>query len=330
MTDRSQTELAKLRGAALPDGLWERAQAGPRMAALPPRDPGHRGAGIAALIVVALAVAALWPLLARRDGIPPLGTETVAVPASGEVAPVFAPDGRPVFVVRDEDGTVRVVDGFSSHHPFGFDDLVGWCPATREFVEWAHGVHFDARGRWLEGPAPYGLVTYAFTVVTEDGAGAPVTIAIGDPLAPDPARSAARTEGNYTYCTDAAGAEVPLVGHTVDQSQVYASPADALAAAPDGYVAVRGTLLAPTDPPLGFNEEPWLRLCGEIAGGECVDGAVVINLDVVRFILEVLVESPGSAYEEPQVWFTRVDDGVLLGLAGMGPDGDAWTGPNAA
>jgi hypothetical protein len=289
------------------------------MAALPPRDPGRRGAGIAGIVLVVLALILLWPLVAGPDAVAPLGgAETVDVPPRGRVAPVFAPDGRPVFVLHDAGGEVRVIDAISSHHPWGFDDLVGWCAPTEEFVEWAHGVHFDAEGNRLVGPAPYGLAPFAYDVVSRDAAGDPATITIDEAMTPPPGGRS--EEGDYAYCPDGHGGTVPLVAHAFGSRSIYETPADAVSAEPEGYVAVRGTLLVRSVGTGAGDDEPWAQLCAEIVDGQCVDGAIVINIDAPGLLVNVLEPAPGTAYEEKQVYLTRVRDGVLLGLGIVPPD----------
>jgi hypothetical protein len=321
MSDRADTGFSKLRGATLPEGLWERSQAGPRLAALPPREPARRFAGIVALAVVVTIIALLWPLVRRdRSGTPLQGPETVTVPPRGDASPVFAPDGRPVFVVHHDDGTVSVLDAFSSHHPWGFDDLVAWCPRGGTFFEWAHGVHFDEFGAYLLGPAPTGLVPFDFEVVSEDDTGDPATIRIGGPLAPDPRGSPHEAEGNYEPCIEAVGAPGPLVGHTFGPDQIYDAPDAAVAASPEGYVAVRGTLLIETPSTGATLDQPWAQLCASVEDGVCVDGVPVLNIDALGLLTNVLMPAPGSAYEKREVWLTRVQGDALLGLGIVPPD----------
>jgi hypothetical protein len=326
MSERWQGELTKLRRAELPEGLWSRAQEGSRMAGLPPRDPAPRWVGVAAVLVIALVVGLVWSRIGPAgDGAPLSGPDVVDVPARGQVAPVFTLDGRPVFVVHHEDGTVGVVDGFSSHHPWGFDDLNVWCPSTRRFVEGAHLAQFDESGTWVDGgPAPFGLVTYDVEVVTRDAGGNPETIKIGAANEPDAARSASETDpATYPpFCPGLDEGSTQLIGHTFEDEDVFDTPADAVRAMPAGYVAARGTLMVnlPDGDPTAEPSEPWARLCASIENGECVDGAPVVNLDIIGLELNVLRPNPGSAYEEPQIWITRVRSGVLTGLAGVYPE----------
>ena len=95
---------------------------------------------------------------------------------------MFLDDGRPVFVVHHQDGTVSVVDAFSTHRAWGVEELNVWCPTTREFVEVAHEAHFDEYGTLTpdSGPAGKGgVATFAFSVVTSEPSGDPASIQIG-------------------------------------------------------------------------------------------------------------------------------------------------------
>lgn len=50
-------------------------------------------------------------------------------------------------------------------------------------------MQFDEHGTWLVGPAPPGLSTFDFEILTRDGLGDPATVRIGDIRDPDPAGS---------------------------------------------------------------------------------------------------------------------------------------------
>jgi hypothetical protein len=303
MTERWQRELTKLRDAELPEGLWERVSEGPRLDPLAPARRSRLAAAAVAVVVFALAAAfafrAFGPFRADRT-IP--GWNVLTVPARGETAPVFLSDGHPIFVVHHEDGTVTVVDAFSTHRAFGFEEIVVWCPTTRQLVEWAHEAHWDEYGRWHSaGPAPSGLPTYAFDVTARDPNGDPATIRVGEAQEPDPGRSAAVTDPSRPpFCPP----DDSYTTHTIDPSDIYESPEAAVAAAPTGWIAVRGTLHVD-------DRDAFTQLCAGVADGACVDGVPVRGLDTVRFLLEIIRKHPGTGYEEPQTWLVRVSDGVI-------------------
>jgi hypothetical protein len=303
MAERWQRELTKLRGGEPPEGLWGRVAEGPRMDPLRERPRSRVAAAGVAVVVFALAAAfafrALDPVRTDRTlG----GSDVVAVPPRGEAKPAFLSDGHPIFLVHHEDGSVTVVDALSTHRPFGFEEIVVWCPTTRHLVEWAHEAHWDEYGRWHSaGPAPSGLPTYAFDVTARDANGDPASIRVGEQLEPDPGHSAAVTDPSRPpFCPP----DGSYVTHTIDRSNIYASPEAAVAAAPAGWVAVRGTLHVD-------DRDAFTQLCTQVADGACVDGVPVRGLDSVRFLPEIIRRHPGTAYEEPQVWLVRVRDGLI-------------------
>jgi hypothetical protein len=328
MTERWQAELTKLHRAELPGDLWDRVGEGPRLEPLGPPRRSRAAAAVAAAAVFAIGAVLVWRVFAP-DGtagtsIP--GADVVDVPARGEAAPVFLPDGRPVFVVHHEDGTVSVVDAFSSHVQYGLKDLVAWCPSTRELVEVAHEARFDEFGDWSSaGPAPAGLATFAFDVIERDANGDPTSIQIGAIREPSPDGSAPATDPS-TYPEFCAGTSDPAAGtvtvrsgstdqvgtvvaHAVDEADVWPTPAAAVAAAPDGWIAVRGRLLVSPD---GFVE-----LCGEVDGERCVDGATVRGVDGVGLLVNVITPHPEWYGDEPQTWIARVEDGMLRDVGGI-------------
>jgi len=308
MTERWLRELTKLRRADLPEDLWERVLEGPRLQ--PPPAPA-RSRAIA--VVTALAVFAIAAVIAvRAFGTFGPGNRTLAgpdvlpVPARGDVAADFLPDGRPVFVVHHEDGTVTVVDAFSSHRAWGFSELDAYCPSTRQFVEWAHEAHFDEYGRWVSaGPAPTGLATFTFDVVQRDDAGDPATIRVGAIQPPDPGHSPGETDPSRPpFCPPVNGRSNEVLAHTIDGSKIWDSPASAVAAAPDGWIAVRGTLLV-------SHQDGFVQLCQKAIGDRCQGGAVVRGIDGVGLLVNVLLPHPGSGYETTRLWLARVRGGVL-------------------
>lgn len=113
--------------------------------------------GIAVAVVAVLFAAVV---VVERVGADPA---ELAVPPPGEGVADRLPDGTPVFVVREQAGDVVVVSPVSTH----WDHLVVWCPAARAFVEPVGASLFDARGRWVTGPAPTGLALYETSVDTE-------------------------------------------------------------------------------------------------------------------------------------------------------------------
>lgn len=304
MAERWQRELTKLRRAEVPGDLWERVLQGPRLEPPPTRARSRVVAAATAFAVFAvgavIVLRAFGPFGSADRTL--AGPDVLAVPARGEVAPEFLPDGRPIFVVHHEDGTLSVVDAFSSHRAWGFEELVVWCPSTRHFVEWAHEAHFDEYGRYHSaGPAPAGLATFTFEVVERDEAGDPTSIRVGAMQEPDPGRSPPETEPSRPpFCPP----DDRFVAHTIDGSRIFDTPAGAVAAEPDGWIAVRGTLLV-------SREDAFVQLCAEVRGDRCEGGAIVRGIDGVGLLVNVLRPYPGTGYEEPTLWLVRVRDGVI-------------------
>ncbi|HEX9824288.1 MAG TPA: hypothetical protein VGB51_07855 [Actinomycetota bacterium] len=340
MTERWQRELARLKDAELPGGLWERATEGPRME--PPRVPvfARASAAVAGLAVFVAGALLAWSAFAGSSApVRPLGGPgTYDVPPLGEVAPVFLPDGRPVFIVHHEDDTVSVVDALSTHTPWGITDLNAWCPSTREFVEVAHEARFDELGRWVSaGPAPTGVATFAFDVLERDAAGAPASIRVGEMREPDPHGSGTTAPERPPLCPPAeASGSRPLIdviggasgnpgtvlAHHVSEDRIWGSPATAVAAEPEGWIAVRGTLLVARD-------DGFVQLCARVAGRRpdgigygvtderrCEDGAIVRGVQGVELLVNVIGPNPDTAYEEPAIWLARAREGVLDDLVG--------------
>lgn len=94
----------------------------------------------------------------------------LSVPDVGETDASFLDDGHPVFVVHDVDGTIHVVEAVSTHI---VEDQMGWCPSSRTIDDVFHGARWDAKGRYVSGPAPTNLGTYRFEVSDE---GSEVTV----------------------------------------------------------------------------------------------------------------------------------------------------------
>jgi hypothetical protein len=324
MDDRYHRELTKLRRAELPDDLWERVQEGPRLPPLGARPRSRVIAVIVAFAIFGLAAIFVWQAFRPSTSSRPAGSDIVTVPPRGQASAVFLSDGRPVFVVHHVDGTVSVVDGFSSHRAWGVEELNVWCPSTREFVEVAHEAHFDEYGEFLSPPAPGGVATFGFRVVASDGVGDPSSIVVGEihegtlgggsgaerpPFCP--AGAGDQPQADLTRVTGAYTGETGLVvAHGLDGLQIWDSPADVVAAAPSGWVAVRGTMLVAND---GF-----VQLCAQVVDDRCEGGVVVRGIDGIGLYLNVTRFPWVSGYEEPQVWLLQIRDGVIDNPAAIG------------
>lgn len=181
-----------------------------RIAMTPARwRPRRRGPwAAAAVVLVALGAVGVVTAVGDLDEAPVIagpgggGAPTVLpVPGVGDAAAEVLANGTPVWVVHHEDGGVTVVDATSSHRPFGIRSLIGWCEASRGFVEGQNGSLFDEHGRKRAGPAPRHLDTYATTVAAEGAA-----VEVGG-LVPGGDRTVpplATPTGNGGHCVEAA------------------------------------------------------------------------------------------------------------------------------
>ena len=332
MDDRYRRELTKLHGGEPPADLWDRVLDGPSLAPLGPSPRSRVTAMVVAFAVFGLAGYFLWQ--GFREAAPssqPAGSNVLTVPPRGETSAVFLADGRPLFVVHHLDGSVSVVDGFSSHNAWGVEDMIVWCPSSRDFVEAAHEARFDEYGGFASPPAPGGVATFDFRVVATDAAGDPSSIEVGTmrdgvlgggDSGPDrppfclPGGQDTSDAGLTAVTGGNSGDTGLVVAHSLDGRQVWESPLDAVAAAPSGWIAVRGTLLVAPD---GF-----VQLCAKVVDDGCEGGVVVRGIDGLGLWLNVNRFDWVSGYEEPQVWLVQIHDGVLDHPAGFSGFLETW------
>ncbi len=295
MSERWQRELTKLRQAPeLPVDLWDRARTGPRMkeARIPRRT---RAATIAVALAVTIPVLALaWIALRPLRGveIAPGGLGVVDVPPMGQVASANLADGRPVYVVHHADGTVEVIDGYSTHVPWGLAKLVAWCSTSRTFDDVFHGARWSESGTYISGPAPTGLATYE-TTIQPDG-----RVLVGSRIPPASRPSPGdEVQADGPFCETSAKLEYPTL-----PTKVSDSPADVVASAPAGWVAVRGSLIR--------GSSTGAELCTTLAPGnaECAHGAPAQGIDVRG----LFGQDPGLVISG--TFITRVRDGSLVDL----------------
>lgn len=217
---------------------------------------------------------------------PPSAGGVLDVPERGEALPAELDDGRPVFVVHHEDGQVSVVDGFSTHEPFGIRKIIGWCERSRWFEDPFHGSAFNEFGVYRDGPAPTGLLTYE---VTPLDAGHVRVVGVLPPTT----RDTPGGEPAGPFCSGAAPtAGAPLLHPVIEP--VDSSLAEIVASS-DGWVGVRAALHRDSDGAL---------LCQPGSGGECVGGLPVHP-----------IESGEKPRTHEGVWLIEVRAGKIVGLA---------------
>jgi hypothetical protein len=294
MSERWRRELTKLRQAPeLPDNLWGRVRTGPRMQGARISRPTRAMTIAVALAVAIPALALAWIAMQPfgEDGAR-AGLGVLDVPPLGQVAPANLADGRPVFVVHQDDGTVEVIDGYSTHVPWGLAKLVAWCSTSRTFDDVFHGARWSESGTYISGPAPTGLATYQSTI-QPDG-----RLLVGSRIPPASRPSpGGEVQSDGPFCMTSANLEYPTMPTNVSDS-----PADVVASAPDGWVAVRGSL--------NRGSSTGAELCTFLARGnaECAHGAPVEGIDVHG----LFDRDPGAVVSG--TFITRVENGSLVDL----------------
>jgi hypothetical protein len=294
-----RTRLRLVDQTPAPD-LWRRIETGePREV----RPPEPRSRMLVAVLALAIAGAGIF-LALRAFVLPPgqpaalsglSGSDVVDVPERGETAPAFLADGHPVFVVHREDGTVGVVDAFSTHRPWGVEELVGWCPSSRTFDEPEHGAKFNEYGHYLAGPAAADLARYEVERMGN-------RVRVGWAIVPTTRSENPRVGFQGELCAET-GAPVTL--HQMPGSVVFASPAEAVQAGPEGWIALRGVLVV--------RRGESALLC-TFEDGSCTSPAVVEGIDSEEW-LDFLDRSQVTIDSE---WIARVEGDHLASLTRTG------------
>ncbi len=296
MPERWRRELSKLRDAPeMPETIWEKVAAGERRAAPSPARSRAVTAVVALGAFAAAGVLLVWTFGPGRNRAEPVSSsDVIDVPPVGQTAPALLSDGHPVFVVHREDGSIGVVDAFSTHVPFGIGKLIGWCPSSRTFEDPFHGSKWNELGDYLLGPAPTGLITYESTPIPGD----PLRVRVGGPIPAQPRGDDHGVTPQGSFCETTAEMVLPKL-----TSQVGDSPASVVAEAPQGWVAVKAVLL------MVAGEEP--RLCAEVAtDGSCTEPAAVSGVDG-----QGLLTSAGeTSVTVDGTWIVRVQSGALVDL----------------
>jgi hypothetical protein len=192
--------------------------------------------------------------------------------------------------VHHKDGSLSVIDGISTHVPWGLAKAVTWCSTSRTFEDVYHGSKWTEDGVYMLGPAPTGLATYETNVVG-DG-----TVEVGAQLAPSPRGTATDFTPPGPFCNGS-----PDMIYASLPSDRFDSPAAAIEASPDGWIAVRGRLAATIPGDVLCSTDPSQK------GPVCADSAWVDGLDLPP--VGDLPESVTSG-----LFLARVQDGSLVDL----------------
>lgn len=236
----------------------------------------------AAFVVVAAGWIVVVTLLAP-PALPP--AHVVSIPPIGQVAAVRLADGRPVFVMHHQTGAISVLDGFSTHVPYGVSKMLAWCPEARIFEDLASGARYDEWGTHIAGPAPTSMIAFSWQM----GAGG--QLSVGLPLGPvGPPDATNPPPVNLADCT--------RTMHDFDEDPRF-TPRQAVAQPEGSWVVAAGIV----DPQLQ-------RLCGLGAG--CPAPAAIDGLDLHTQLTQADVDY----LTDPRLqrWLARVTDGRLTHL----------------
>jgi hypothetical protein len=97
-----------------------------------------------------------------------------------------------------------------------------------------------------------------------------------------------------------------FIGHAIDPSRIWDSPADAANDTTEEWMAVEGTLLVTSGGSV--------RLCSDVVASVCREGVPVRGIDAAS-LRKKIESNPDLAYAQPHVWLVRVDDGAIVELA---------------
>lgn len=246
---------------------------------------------VGALIGVAVLAGGVWlgANLFTGDEAPeePI---SLARPSPDEVRPDYLPDGTPVWVIGHGDGSADVLLGFDSHTPFGLGKMLWWCEPAAALDNPHHGSKWDEFGIRIGGPAPTGLRSYDLQ-------------ADGDRLILGPLRNAPPTtvrhsgppEHEREWCF---GDDAPVSFHRFEGWRLWDSPAEAVATNPEGWILLRGELVADRD-------DGRVHLC---ASTGCDDRAPAANVELPPPDLEFGPLGAGR-------FIAQVDGGQLVGVS---------------
>ena len=317
-----------------PPDLWDQIE-GRHPRQTPP--PGGRSRVVTVALALALAATGIFfvtrafELMPGREATPGgwEGSDELKIPPLGEASAEFLADGRPVWVVHHEDGTVSVFDGFSTHRPWGVQELVGWCASGRYFEELAHGASYNENGLWLDGPGTADLAFFE-TQRTPGGIRVGVRVEPKTRSAIRPGHFHSQAQPSYQgpacYTAGMVPGPPPPQMHEFPESPTYASPAGAIEAQPNGWIKLHGVLLVQRDEPT--------YLCVSAAGDSCTSPASVEGFSAQKWLRggPIDITDDGEWIYRPEKatgrhifaegqWIARVEGDHLTDLTLLGPPG---------
>lgn len=243
------------------------------------------------LIGIAVLGGGAWAVANLLTGeLAPTEPISLARPFPGEARPDHLPDGTPVWVIGHGDGSADVLLGFDPHTPLGLGKMLWWCERAAALDNPHHGSKWDEYGIRIGGPAPTGLRSYDLRVE-------------GDRLILGPLRNAPPTtvrhsgppEHERQWCT---GDDAPVRYHRFEGWRLWDSPADAVAARPEGWILLEGELVADRG-------DGRVHLCAPTG---CQDRAPAANVGLAPADMEFGPLGAGR-------FIAQVDDGQLVGVS---------------
>jgi len=240
----------------------------------------------AALALAMGATALAVVLVSNRPSV-----QRLDLPAPGEAVAALAPSGRPLWVIAHVDGSVSVLDAFSTHSPYRINKTTWWCPDSRSIEDPGSGALFDEGGAKIFGPAPSGLRAYPAHVeggqIVVDGAPEPRPVA--EPAEASQDRSCRPPDAVVHDFSSLALGESPIAAATSEDGR---------------WQRVFGTLIP--RPELGS-----AQLCGTADGAACTEIVIPEMADYRPF--------PGDGFgPDPWTdasWLVRAEDGAIVEIA---------------
>ena len=244
--------------------------------------------GVLVAGLVAFGYAQIAPGIANQNA---TRRATLPQPAPGETLATFLDDGRPVFVVKGNEGAAAVLDAQSSHVPSGMGQLLAWCPVDGHFEDLFGGSTFALNGARIDGPAPGGLLSYGLQALPNRSDLIAVTTATS------------RVDGTAAGPRTGAGCAEPWLIHEPAPDELF-DPSVALDQEAPGWVWLDGTL--------ALQGDGTTLLCDTQSAG-CETFATATGIDPAYFSV--------GPHELPGRYIGRVRDGAIEGLIAV-PDAE--------
>ena len=262
------------------------------------REQPSTGVLVGMVLAFGLAVTGLiGTAVVLRGGEGGTGSDTIDISGLQPLAPraVYLADGTPAYVIAHADGAISLLSAFDAHRPYGFGQMVWWCPLSEAFEGPSTGARYDEYGTKFSGPAPSGLAGWTLSV---EGGVARVGTALVPSGLDTPALGAAPQD------RPACGGQDPIVLPGFEGWKIWDSPSALVRAAPSRWALITGDLTASSD---------GLQLCA-LTG--CADAVPAPELEPPGPEYTSMLHSPTT------LWLVRVDAGALVGVTRVIDPGD--------